>query len=51
MTLADVGPFIQQIGFPIFVAVWLLMRTDKFIRENTTATKDLATFLKTHLTK
>ena len=24
---------IQQLGFPIFVAVWLLIRTDKIMRE------------------
>lgn len=29
--------FIQNLGFPIFVAVWLLYRSDKIIKANTVA--------------
>lgn len=51
MTFEQLQPFISTIGFPIFVAVWLLIRTDKFLRENTKATNDLTNFLEKHLTK
>lgn len=37
---------ISTVGFPIFVAVWLLLRTDKFIRKNTEALNDLSEVIK-----
>lgn len=51
MTWEGIGAFISTIGFPVFVAVYLLIRTDKIVRENTEVTKDLIVFLKAHLTK
>jgi hypothetical protein len=38
--------FITQIGFPIFVAVVLLMRVDKMHAENITAINNLVTTLR-----
>jgi hypothetical protein len=32
---------IGNLGFPIFVALWLLIRTDKLLRELTTVMNDL----------
>jgi hypothetical protein len=32
---------IAQVGFPIFVAVWLLVRSDKIIADLTEAIRDL----------
>ncbi len=32
---------VSQLGFPIFVAVWLLVRSDKRTKELTTAIKEL----------
>jgi len=42
ISLRDVMAFIQSVGFPIFVAVWLLVRSDKFIQANTAAINTLA---------
>lgn len=33
--------FVSQLGFPIFVAVWLLVRSDKRTKELTTAIREL----------
>lgn len=40
---------ISQLGFPIFVAVWLLVKTDKLLSENTKALKDLKEVLQSCL--
>ncbi len=32
---------ISSLGFPIFVAIWLLVRTDKLLSENTKVLQDL----------
>lgn len=40
-TIDLVSRVIGSLGFPIFVAVWLLFRTDKLLRELTTALEDL----------
>ena len=32
---------IGSLGFPIFVAVWLLLRSDNIIKEMTVAVRDL----------
>jgi hypothetical protein len=34
--------FIANLGFPIFVAVWLLIRTDRLLRSLTSAINQLA---------
>ena len=40
--LTDQGiKIISQVGFPVFVAAYLLIRTDKLLRELTTAVKEL----------
>ncbi len=42
--MTDLQPFatlISTIGFPIFVAVWLLLRSDNIIKEMTEAVRDL----------
>lgn len=36
-----VTAIIGNLGFPIFVAVWLLVRTDRHTRELTRAIRDL----------
>ena len=33
--------FVSSVGFPIFVAVWLLVRTDPLLRELTTTIREL----------
>jgi hypothetical protein len=35
------GSFIREVGFPIFVAVWLLMRLEKSIHEFTLSNHQL----------
>lgn len=40
-TLETAGRFIQAVGFPVFVAVWLLMRSDRLTRELTKAIRAL----------
>ena len=45
MTLPEVVTFIQGVGFPIFVAVYLLIFLNKTIKENTQALNNLAKFL------
>ena len=51
MTLDTITGFISALGFPVFVAIYLMIRTDKILQENTNATKDLTAFLKAHLSK
>lgn len=36
-----ISRFISNLGFPIFVAVWLLMRTDKLLRSLVDAINEL----------
>lgn len=40
-TLKVISAVIGNVGFPVFVAVWLLVRTDKATRELTKAIRDL----------
>ena len=51
MTLSDVAAFISQIGFPVFVAVYLLIRFDGQLRDNTTVLQDLKAFLENRTPK
>lgn len=51
MTLDQIGVFLSDKGFAMFVAVYLLVRGDQLIREQTTALTQLKTFLEAHLTK
>ncbi len=32
---------IQQLGFPIFVVLWFMFRTEKILKSNTTALENL----------
>lgn len=44
--MRDIGAFIAQVGFPVFVAVWLLLREDrcyKFLLEHHQENVDLIT--------
>ena len=41
MTTDDIARLIGDLGFPIFVAGYLLIRTDKMMREIVTAIKQL----------
>jgi hypothetical protein len=45
MSLVEVVSFIQGVGFPIFVAVYLLIFFNTTIRNNTQALNDLMRFL------
>lgn len=36
---------VSSLGFPIFVAIWLLVRTDKLLSENTKVLQDLKTVI------
>jgi hypothetical protein len=40
-SLDEILKLVSNVGFPIFIAVWLLIRTDKFLREMTLAVKEL----------
>lgn len=51
MNLKDVGEFISRMGFPVAVAVYLLVRFDSLLRENTQAILALKIFLEANLTK
>ena len=51
MTLEQIGVFLSDKGFAIFVAVYLLVRGDQLIREQTNALRDLKAFLEANLTK
>lgn len=39
--MSEIGKFISQIGFPIFVAVWMLYKTSKDSEEIRNAITDL----------
>ena len=45
MSLTEVITFIQGVGFPIFVAVYLLIFFNMTIKENTQALNQLSKFL------
>lgn len=45
MTLTEVVTFIQGVGFPVFVAVYLLVFFNSTMRENTQILRDLKMFL------
>lgn len=32
MTLTEIGDFISRVGFPVFVAIWFLLREDRCIK-------------------
>jgi hypothetical protein len=40
MTVEQVVELLSRFGFPVFVAVFLLVRTDKVLREHTRATTE-----------
>jgi hypothetical protein len=42
---SDVADFIGRVGFPVFVAVWLLVRSDKILRALTDAVTKLTAVL------
>jgi hypothetical protein len=42
----DVLKILQQFGFPVFVAVWLLIRTDNYVREMTVAVRELTEMIR-----
>lgn len=42
MELKDIITLIQTVGFPIFIAVWFLIRTEKVIQASTDALNRLA---------
>ena len=42
-------PIISQIGFPIFVALYVLFRMEKTINENTKAIQSLMSIVKNRL--
>jgi len=50
VTLPDVAAFISQIGFPVFVAIYLLIRFDTQLRDNTIVLRDLKSFLESRTT-
>ena len=39
--MSDIANFISQVGFPIFVAVWMLYKTSKDSEETRNAINDL----------
>jgi hypothetical protein len=45
--LTEVADFIGRVGFPVFVAVWLLARSDKILRALTDAVVKLTAVLET----
>lgn len=45
--LRNIAELISTVGFPIFVAAWLLLRTDKYMREMTKTLGELLVYLKT----
>ena len=49
MTIQDIIQFIQGVGFPIFVAVYLLVWFSKSIQENTIVLRDLKNILEVKL--
>lgn len=45
MSLADLAQFITGVGFPCFVALYLLIRFDQRLNDNTQVLRDLKIFL------
>lgn len=43
---SSIAPLIGNLGFPIFVAVWLLWRSDRILRELTLAVRELTATVK-----
>ncbi len=44
-----IADFISRVGFPIFVAVWLLIYTDKTLKSLTVAIDHLADLIETKM--
>lgn len=40
------GDLIKDVGFPAFICLWLLVRTDTYIRELTIAVRELTQWLR-----
>lgn len=51
MNLEQIGAFVADKGFAMFVAVYLLVRGDQLIREQSNTLRELKAFLEAHLTK
>jgi len=47
--MEEVIPIISQIGFPIFVALYVLFRMERTINENTKAIQSLMSIVKNRL--
>lgn len=45
MPLEEIIKFVQGVGFPVFVAVYLLVFFNTTMRENTQILRDLKTYL------
>lgn len=43
------GHLLANVGVPIFVAVYLLVRFEAILRENTTAIRDVHRFMKSQI--
>jgi len=46
MEIIEVGNFISQTGFPVFVAVFVLFRLEKVIKENTKSINTMLNYCK-----
>jgi len=46
LTVETAASLISSVGFPIFVACWLLFRTDKYMREMGETLRELLMYLK-----
>ena len=42
-------PIISNVGFPIAVALYFMIRFEKILKENTIAMRDMHVFLKTQM--
>ena len=51
MGLPEIVSFVQGVGFPVFVAVYLLVFFNTTIRENTQVLRDLANYLEWRIDK
>ena len=47
--IGSIANFIKEIGFPIFIAIFVLVRVDTSIKALTLAIGDLKNFLEGHL--
>lgn len=45
-TVGLASDFISQVGFPIFVAAWLLLRSDRRTKDLTTAIRELTALVR-----